>query len=250
MEKPEVIIDAGHGGKDPGAVGKLFHEEDWTLQTSVYMLDRFTALGIPAELTRDKDVDVELNARAKMVRKSGARVCISNHVNAGGGTGAEVIVSLYSNRVWGGLVLEELKAAGAGSRKVYSRESETMQGKDYYAMHRQTGTVETIIVEYGFIDSADAPGLLENWKRYAEAVIKATCKYLSLPYSPPVGNTMPAKTSRPYGIPEGLADYQVSDFLDLVDDKLITSPEEWGPKLPEPAPLWFVCAMINRIRKE
>lgn len=254
MGKPRIIIDPGHGGSDPGAVRKAeprVEEEDLTLEISLYQQRRFETLGVPTALTRTADVNVDLDARAALVRSSGARLCISNHINAGGGVGAEVIVSLYSDKVLGTEILSALKEAGAGSRKVYSREHPTIKGKDYYAMQRKTGTVETVTIEYGFIDSADIKGLLENWRRYAEAVVRATCEYLDVQYTPPAEWTpAQAKPARAYGIPDTAADYQVEDFLDLVDDKIITSPEIWGPNLLEPAPVWFICAMLNRLRKE
>lgn len=50
-------------------------------------------------------------------------------------------------------------------------------------MHRNTGQTQPIIVEYGFLDTAaDAARLKENYKEYAEAVVKAILEYLNLPY--------------------------------------------------------------------
>lgn len=252
MTQPVLVIDAGHGGDDPGAtrIMRVIEEDDLVLQISFYQQQRFAELGVRVDLTRADDVTVELDPRAQMVKNSGARVCISNHINAGGGTGAEVIVSLYSDQVWGGLVLAALQAAGAGSRRVYTKEHPTLQGKDYYAMQRKTGSVETIIVEYGFIDSADITGLLDRWKYYAEAVIKATCEYMGWAYSPPVTSAPQPAPARPYGIPANAEDYQVKAFLDLVDAKIITEPETWGPKLLEPAPVGLVFTLIDKLMKE
>lgn len=253
MGIPFIIIDAGHGGDDPGATRTLrvIEEEDTTLDISLYQRDRFEALGVPTALTRVDDTTVEPEPRAQKVRESGAKICISNHINAGGGTGAEVIVSLFSDKVWGSLVLSALKEAGAGSRKVYSREHPTIKGKDYYFMHRRTGRVETLIVEYGFIDSADIKGLLENWKRYAEAAVKATCEYIGVEYQPPADwSTAPQKPAWPWGIPSNAEEFMVNGFRDLVDAGLIKSPEAWGPKLMEPAPLWFLTTVLaNSLRK-
>lgn len=50
-----VIVDAGHGGTDPGAVSSGLQEKDFTLEASLYMYDRLQELGIPAILTRDYD---------------------------------------------------------------------------------------------------------------------------------------------------------------------------------------------------
>lgn len=53
-------------------------------------------------------------------------------------------------------------------------------------MHRNTGDTESIIVEYGFIDSTgdDAYQIQNNWKKYAEAVVKAITEYAGYNYYP------------------------------------------------------------------
>jgi N-acetylmuramoyl-L-alanine amidase len=57
----DLVIDPGHGGKDPGAVSKFGHEEDWTLKISLYQLERCKELGIKAAITRTTDTDLEPN---------------------------------------------------------------------------------------------------------------------------------------------------------------------------------------------
>ncbi len=58
--------------------------------------------------------------------------------------------------------------------------------KDYYFMQRNTGNTEAITVEYGFLDSTgdDVNQLKNNWKNYAEAVVRAIVEYLNLNYIP------------------------------------------------------------------
>ena len=50
-----IVVDAGHGGDDPGASGNGIIEKDYTLKASRYMYDRFKQLGLPVTLTRDSD---------------------------------------------------------------------------------------------------------------------------------------------------------------------------------------------------
>jgi N-acetylmuramoyl-L-alanine amidase len=79
-----VVIDAGHGGEDPGAVGADgTKEKDVTL--AVARLVRMAALADPTMqvvLTRDSDVFVELADRAKAANQRGATLFVSLHVNA------------------------------------------------------------------------------------------------------------------------------------------------------------------------
>lgn len=183
--KPMIIEDAGHGGMDSGAVG-IFLEKDITLDMALYKARRFNELGITTILTRDKDITLVPYARALRVRTSGARLCISDHINAGGGTGAEAWVSIHSDQRWARLVLEALAEVGwPVHRGIKTRTLPENQTKDYYFMHRETGDVETLLMEWGFIDSKDAAKLWETWPVLAEAGVKGTCKYLGVPYSPP-----------------------------------------------------------------
>ncbi|MDD4283205.1 MAG: N-acetylmuramoyl-L-alanine amidase, partial [Bacilli bacterium] len=50
-----IVVDAGHGGDDPGATGNGIVEKDLNLSISQYMANRFEELGIPFEMTRTTD---------------------------------------------------------------------------------------------------------------------------------------------------------------------------------------------------
>ncbi|WP_051925564.1 glucosaminidase domain-containing protein [Brevibacillus borstelensis] len=182
--RPILIIDAGHGGSDPGAVGNGLREKDLTLQISNYQYARFQALGVPVTLTRTSDVTLTPDQRTKLVRDSGVKYCLSNHINAGGGSGVEAIHSVFSSDKLAKALAQSVASCGMNFRRVFSKEG--AGGKDYYFMHRETGSVETVILEYGFIDdAADALKLKDNWKTYAESVVKAFCEYIGVSYHLP-----------------------------------------------------------------
>ena len=96
-----IVIDPGHGGSDPGAVGNGMKEKDYTLLISKYMYDRFKELGVPVKLTRDSDVTLSPKERTRKARNfygdSKDVVIISNHLNAGGGEGHCVTNIKYNN---------------------------------------------------------------------------------------------------------------------------------------------------------
>lgn len=79
-----VVIDAGHGGKDPGAVGKKAREKDLTLamalKTGKLIKDNFPSVNVI--YTRQTDEFVELYRRADIANRSNADLFISIHVNA------------------------------------------------------------------------------------------------------------------------------------------------------------------------
>ena len=79
-----IVIDAGHGGKDPGAIGHGgTAEKDITLKVSLLLRDLLTKqLGTQVVMTRDRDVFVELEDRAKFANKQDADLFVSVHVNA------------------------------------------------------------------------------------------------------------------------------------------------------------------------
>ena len=86
-----VVVDAGHGGSDPGAVSGGLREKDFTLQAALYMYDRLTELGIPAVLTRSDDETLTRNERVNSALNAFGKdsdvILVSNHINAGGGDG-------------------------------------------------------------------------------------------------------------------------------------------------------------------
>ena len=189
-----IVIDPGHGGSDPGAVSKDIKEKDYTLLISKYMYDRFNELGVPVRLTRDTDVSLspkERTAKAQSFFGNGKDVIvISNHLNAGGGDGAEVIYALRNKSTLSKKVLDEIEKEGQNARKYYQLRLPSNPIKDYYFMHRDTPNNETIIVEYGFVDSNkdDVEQIKNNYKKYAEAVVRAVLDYKGIKYVPTDSN--------------------------------------------------------------
>ena len=97
----KIVIDAGHGGDDPGASGNGIIEKDLTLKISQYMYDRFKDLGIPVKMTRTTDETISPTERVKRVLdaygNSNDVIVISNHINAGGGDSHCVTNIKYNN---------------------------------------------------------------------------------------------------------------------------------------------------------
>ena len=186
-----VVIDPGHGGIDGGASGNGIVEKDMTLAISKYMFDRFKELGVPVAMTRTTDEELTSSTRPKRaLSKFGTGkdvIIISNHINAGGADGAEVIYALRNKSTLSEKILNNLAQEGQSSRKFYQRRLPKDPSKDYYYMLRETPNTEAIIVEYGFLDNKnDAEDLKKNYKKYAEAVVRAVMEYKGLKYTPPI----------------------------------------------------------------
>ena len=189
-----IVIDPGHGGSDPGAVANNLKEKDYSLLISKYMYDRFKELGVPVKLTRDTDITLSPRERTNKIKSfygDGKDVIvISNHLNAGGGDGAEVIYALRNSSTLSKKILNELEKEGQNIRKYYQLRLPSNPSKDYYFMHRDTPNNETVIVEYGFIDSPedDVEQIKRNYKEYAEAVVRAVADYKGIKYTAPLGS--------------------------------------------------------------
>lgn len=88
MNDKKIVIDAGHGGTDSGALGNGIIEKDLNLKISKYMADRLSELGVDVVLTRDTDETLDPTERVKRVLdafgNSSDVLVISNHINAGG----------------------------------------------------------------------------------------------------------------------------------------------------------------------
>lgn len=209
----KVIIDPGHGGTDAGATGNNLLEKDYNLLISKYMYDRFKELGVPVAITRDSDTTLSPTDRVNTILNkfgnSSDVILISNHVNSGGGEGAEVIYALRNRDTLARRILENIGSTGQETRKYYQRRLPSDTSKDYYFIHRNTGNLEPLIVEYGFIDNTkDVEFLKENYKELAEAVISAVANYIGVPYTPPEGIT-----TNTYVVQKGDSLYSIANKL-------------------------------------
>lgn len=89
MKDYKVVIDAGHGGDDPGSSGNGIIEKELTLKISQYMYDRLKELGIPVTMTRTTDETLNPTDRVNRILVAYGNnsnvIVVSNHINAGGG---------------------------------------------------------------------------------------------------------------------------------------------------------------------
>ena len=213
-----VIVDAGHGNIDSGAVGiDGLEEKNLNLEASLYIYDRLNELGIPVKLTRDSDEYLPKEKRVARVLElydnSPNVLLISNHINAGGAEGAEVIYSLKNNSTFADLILNNIGEKGQLKRKTYQRRLPENPNKDYYYILRETGNVEPVLIEYGFIDNQnDARKLKNNIKDYAEGVVKAITEYIGTEYIPPYNEK--------YIVKEGDTLYSISKKTNVPIDKI------------------------------
>lgn len=213
-----ILVDAGHGGLDSGAVGNGLLEKDLNLNVALYIHKRLQELGIPSKLTRDNDIYLPKEERIKRVlelyNNSPNTILVSNHINAGGAEGAEVVYSLKNNDSLANLVLEKIGEKGQIKRKVYQRRLPENPNKDYYYILRESGNTEPILIEYGFIDNErDSQKLKNNILDYAEGVVEALAIYTGYNYIPLVQEDK-------YIVKEGDTLYSIAKKYNISVDKI------------------------------
>ena len=92
-----IVVDAGHGGHDPGARSLVRNEKDVTLAAALALKGRLEKLGrYKVVLTRDTDVFIPLEDRVRIARKAGADLFISLHADSAGSDPTPHGASIYT----------------------------------------------------------------------------------------------------------------------------------------------------------
>lgn len=159
------------------------------------MYNRFKDLGIPTVITRTEDTTLNPTDRINTIRPnitSSDDIVISNHLNAGGGDGAEIVYALRNNDTLSKMILDNIEETGQNIRKWYQRKLPSNPNRDYYYIIRNTEPAESILVEYAFLDSTkdDRKQIKNDWEKWAEAVVKAVADYKGYNYVMPGENTV------------------------------------------------------------
>ena len=188
IRKKRIVIDPGHGGYQPGAVGNGLVEKYLTLSISHSIKSQLLKYDCEVKMTRETDLDISLLDRAIMANTWGADVFVSVHINAGGGTG-------YEDFVWDGGVrkntLEFQKVFHDGSMTVLSNFRDRGVKKYNFSVLRNT-EMPAILAENLFIDSKiDSDWLKspQNLHKLGVAQADAIARYLSLELKQNVNTT-------------------------------------------------------------
>jgi N-acetylmuramoyl-L-alanine amidase len=155
-----VVIDPGHGGRDPGAVDNGVQEKDLVLPISLRLGRLLQSMGYTVQYTRTTDVELELEPRVLFANRLQADVFISIHANSLASrnssiSGVETYYALGST--WGftlaTLVHQQvLLATGARDRGVRA-------ARFYVVRHT---TMPAILLETGFVTNPTEAANLSN----------------------------------------------------------------------------------------
>jgi len=154
-----IVLDAGHGGKDSGAVGNGLKEKDLTLKIVKQigcMLDEYE--GVEVHYTRTDDRFLELSERAEIANKLRADYFISVHINAGGGTGFETYI--YNGSVSQATIACQ-NVIHAEIMKAIGNVRDRGKKRANYAVLRET-RMPALLTENLFIDNATDAAKLKS----------------------------------------------------------------------------------------
>jgi N-acetylmuramoyl-L-alanine amidase len=194
-----VVIDPGHGGYDPGAVGPTgMNEADLNLVVARHAQAALEQAGVTVALTRSADHGMVLATRAELALALGAEAFVSIHHNGGAVArssrpGSEMYHQLESpeSRRLAGLLHEETvavlsqwpaswvatDAAGATWRTRAS-------GEDWFAMVRLPRPVPAVLAELAYLTNPDEAALLADpqvQRALGEGVARAVVRFLTTP---------------------------------------------------------------------
>lgn len=82
LSEATIVIDAGHGGTDPGAIGSYLYEKEATMETSERVAERLRAEGANVILTRTGDESISLEERVYLSNSYQADLFISIHYDS------------------------------------------------------------------------------------------------------------------------------------------------------------------------
>ena len=92
-----IVIDAGHGGHDPGAHGNGINEAELTLDVAQRLQKLLDSAGVDVVMTRDSDVFIALEERTGIANREGADLFLSIHANASRNVQARGIETYFLN---------------------------------------------------------------------------------------------------------------------------------------------------------
>ncbi|OLC30578.1 MAG: hypothetical protein AUH31_04375 [Armatimonadetes bacterium 13_1_40CM_64_14] len=173
-----VALDAGHGGRDPGAIGPTgLREAEVVLDVAQRVRDLLSQDGVRVLMVRDSDATVELDDRTRMAREGGATVFVSIHANAStraAVNGTETYYLTPQSLALAQMIQDELAAVlGIPSRGIRTANFIVLRDND----------VPSVLVETAYISHADDEAHLRDQEfrqEIAEAVHRAIMRFLAV----------------------------------------------------------------------
>ncbi|MGQ0568358.1 MAG: N-acetylmuramoyl-L-alanine amidase [Armatimonadota bacterium] len=178
MRAHVVAIDAGHGGKDPGAIGPTgLLEKDVVLDIAQRVRELLVRAGVGGRVTRETDVFVELADRPRAAKLQGVTAFVSIHANGStrpASNGSETYYLSPQSQVFAQLVQEELgRIPGLANRGVKTANFLVLRESD----------VPAVLVEVAYVSNPDEEARLRQnifRQRLADAITRGVQRFLAV----------------------------------------------------------------------
>ena len=170
----KVVIDAGHGGSDYGAIRDNINEKDITLDVARQVRDLLVKKGYVVQMTRDSDEYVSLQDRVAISENFKPDIFVSIHVNSSTGTEASGIETHYYHQE--SIFLAQTLHASLVSA-IDTKNRGLFKSKFYVINHT---TVPAILMEIGFISNSQERAELNGSARKkatAKAIVEGVENY-------------------------------------------------------------------------
>lgn len=176
LNKHTVVIDAGHGGSDPGAMRNNVLEKKITLEIAQLVEKNLQAQGATVYMTRKDDTFVSLSDRVTISNEKKPDLFVSIHINASENETVNGIETHYYKD-------DSLDFAKQIHKSIMSKIDEKNRGviKSRFYVVRHT-TAPSVLLELGFISNEQERELMQTKKRqeaFAEAITEGIINYLN-----------------------------------------------------------------------
>lgn len=191
-EEPQLLgkiiyLDAGHGGRDPGAIYKDIREADINLEIAKQLKEELEIYGATVYLTRQGDYDLsktttsnhkrnDLSERARLINESNCDMYISIHLNSDPSPTWHGVQIFYTNNNEKNKQLAEIMQKKF--KENLNSERKIKQLENMYLFDRIN--IPGVLVEAGFISNPNDRHLLtttEHQKKIAEIITKSMIQY-------------------------------------------------------------------------
>jgi N-acetylmuramoyl-L-alanine amidase len=160
-----VVLDAGHGGRDKGAIGPYQYEKNFTLDIARRVRDALEGHGLKVVLTRNSDVFTDLPVRARTANSHKNAIFVSLHFNAAANRAAQGFeIFAMTPRGAPSTQYEELSARDMIEERGNAHEvgSFLLASAIYHAMHGRVKMMDRGLkrARFAVLRLADMPGVL------------------------------------------------------------------------------------------
>lgn len=186
-----VVIDAGHGGEDSGAVANSVLEKDINLEIALKLRDMLKASGIEVKMIRESDISIydtasgtirerkvsDLKNRVEIVNSNKKNILVSIHQNKfeqSQYSGAQMFYSTNNNKSQ--VLAENIRKSITGLIQPENKRELKQGGSDIYLLNK--ATVPAVIVECGFISNEEEAKNLSDKEYQSKMAFAIYCGIL------------------------------------------------------------------------